>query len=448
MEQKKLNVGLITTVSGRWPRELPTNRHNEYYNWLCQNCPDANIVRTESLAVNNTDVENTAEFFKTQSVDVVVLLLGAFTGDYAATFIAEELKVPVIIWAPYEPPFDGGRLMANSLVAATMNAVALHRLGLKFHFIYGSLTDQRAAKEVIHYIKSYNTIKRLTHKFVGLLGYRPTGFYSSTFDETLIRQKFGIKMEEFDLKPIFDKMAELDYEAVKKDMDKISGEVRIEGLPEGHLENHSRLYLTLDAFIKEQGINGAAIKCWPEMGNLKTTPCAVLSRLADDGVVIGCESDVDATLAMLAQSYLTDSVVFMSDLINIDEKENTVLFWHCGQAGRKLKDPVSDIKMSNHPLAGQGTAFETTLKQGKVTIARFCKIGDKYKLFLSKGEAVPTEKITKGVMVNVVLEKPVRDVIYKIAEEGVPHHYSLVWEDVFDDMKLLSKLLDIEVIEV
>ncbi|EMS68999.1 hypothetical protein CTER_5377 [Ruminiclostridium cellobioparum subsp. termitidis CT1112] len=30
MEQKKLNVGLITTVSGRWPRELPTNRHAEY----------------------------------------------------------------------------------------------------------------------------------------------------------------------------------------------------------------------------------------------------------------------------------------------------------------------------------------------------------------------------------------------------------------------------------
>jgi L-fucose isomerase-like protein len=448
MERKKLNTGLITTVSGRWPRELPAARDQEYGKWLQNNCPEINIIRTEGLAVNNQDIEVAAAYFKTQAVDLVIVLLGAFTGDYAATYLAEELKVPVILWAPYEPPFDGGRLMANSLVAATMNAAALHRLGHKFHFVYGSHTDERVAKEVTQYLKVYDVIKRLKHTFLGLLGYRPTAFYSSTFDETLIRQKFGIKMEEFDLKPVFDRMAELDKAALQNDMEKISKEVRIEGLPEGHLENHSRLYLTLNALIKEQGFDAVTIKCWPEMGNLKTTPCAVLSRLADEGFVIGCESDVDATISMIIQNNLTNSPVFMSDLISIDEKENAALFWHCGQAARKLRDPRSDIKMGNHPLAGQGTVFETTLKPGKVTIARISKIGDRYKLFLVKGEAVPTQKEVKGVMVKVVLEEPVRKVLYRIAEEGVPHHYSIVWDDVADEMKLMCKLMDIEVIAI
>lgn len=448
MEQKKLNVGLITTVSGRWPRELPTGRHAEYGKWLEDNCSGINIVKTENIAVNNKDVEDTTEYFRTKSVDLVVLVLGAFTGDYAATYIGEELKVPVIIWAPYEPPFDGGRLMANSLVAATMNAAAMHRLGHKFHFVYGSNTDERAAREVRQYVRVYNTLKRLRQTFLGLLGYRPTAFYSSTFDETLIRRLFGIKIEEFDLKPIFDSMAAIDAQEVKKDMEKIRSEIKTIEISDEYLENHSRLYLTLRNLIEEQGLNAGIIKCWPEMGVLKTTPCAVLSRMADEGFIIGCEGDMDATIAMLIQNYLTDTTVFMSDLINIDEKENTALFWHCGQAGRKLKDPGSAIKLSNHPLAGQGTAFYTTLKPGRVTIARMCKIRDRYKLFLAKGEAVPTKVVTKGVMVNVKMETPVREVLYRIAEEGVPHHYSLVWEDVADEMRLMCKLLDIEVIEV
>ena len=51
------------------------------------------------------------------------------------------------------------------------------------------------------------------------------------------------------------------------------------------------------------------------MGLLKYTPCAVLSRFAEQGFVIGCESDVDATLTMLIQKYLTEQVAFMGDLI-------------------------------------------------------------------------------------------------------------------------------------
>ena len=448
MEKKKLNLGLITTVSGRWPRELPASRNNEYSQWLENNFPGINLIKSESIAVDNKDVERIADDFKRQSVDVVIVLIGAFTGDNVATYIAEELKVPVILWAPYEPPFDGGRLMANALVCATMNAAALHRLGCKYHLVYGSYDDARVQGEIARYVKVYDVIKKLKSTFLGLIGYRPTAFYSSTFDETLIRQKFGIKMEEVDLKVIFDKMVNLDQALVDKDVSVLKEEVRIEGIPDNYIENHSRLYLALEEFISEQGFNALLLKCWPEMGNLKTTPCAVISRYADKGYIIGCEGDMDATITMLIQKYLTNAVVYMSDLISIDEKQNSVLFWHCGQAGRSLKDPNSDVVMSNHPLAGQGTAFYQTLKPGKVTIARMCKIGNEYKLFLTKGEAVPTERVTKGVMVNVVLEKPVLKTIYRIAEEGVPHHYSLVWDDVADEMRLLSKILGVEVIEL
>jgi hypothetical protein len=113
MKQNKLNVGFITTVSGRWPRELPKSRDEQYSSWLKKSFPQINLIKSDGIAALNNDVEEITETFKSQSVDVVILLLGAFTGDYAATYIGEQLKVPVIIWAPYEPPYDGGRLLAN-----------------------------------------------------------------------------------------------------------------------------------------------------------------------------------------------------------------------------------------------------------------------------------------------------------------------------------------------
>ena len=37
--KKQLNVGFITTLSGRWPRELPEKRMKEYGEWMEENLP-------------------------------------------------------------------------------------------------------------------------------------------------------------------------------------------------------------------------------------------------------------------------------------------------------------------------------------------------------------------------------------------------------------------------
>ena len=200
--------------------------------------------------------------------------------------------------------------------------------------------------------------------------------------------------------------------------------------------------------MKQQGYDFGVIKCWPEMGNLHTTPCAVLGRLADEGVHIGCEGDVDAELAQIAQNYLTGLPTFITDMIHIDEEANTMAFWHCGNAAPSLANPEYELWMRNHPLAGQGSAFWGALKPGAVTIARFCNLGGKYKLFLMKGEALNQDRYTRGIMANVKVECPVRQVIEQMIEEGVPHHYSLVWADVEEEMKQLCQLLGVEVIEL
>ena len=53
MNKEKLNVGLIVTLSGRWPRELPIRRHAEYTAWAKETLTDMNLVMPDQDAVNN-----------------------------------------------------------------------------------------------------------------------------------------------------------------------------------------------------------------------------------------------------------------------------------------------------------------------------------------------------------------------------------------------------------
>lgn len=447
--ETRLNVGFVTTYSGRWPDELPKKRNQEYGDWLEENLPSVHVVRASMLGCNREAVEQITKEFKSQEVDIIVMLYGAFTGDDVAAYLTEMLKTPILLWAPYEVPFEkDDRLYSNALCSMTMNAAAIRKLGAVYHTVYGSKEDERAAAKVKDLLMAYHTVKHLSHTNLGLLGYRPTAFYNCSFDESLIRRTFGVKIEETDLKVVFDKMDALPKEQWEADLAGMSETYDTTKLPEGHLENHSKLYLALKEVMAEQKYDFATIKCWPEMGNLHTTPCAVLGRLADDGINIGCEGDVDAELTQMAEYYLTGKPSFITDMINIDEKENVMTFWHCGNAAPSLCNPDYEVQIRNHPLAGQGTAFYGALKPGPVTVARFCNLDGGYKLFLMKGEAVPMDRYTKGIMVNVKVERPVRDVIEGIIEEGVPHHYSIVWEDVADRMKAVCGLLKIPVIEL
>lgn len=444
---KHFKVGFATTYSGRWPEKLPESRYREYGQWLRERVGE-HLIEYSSPVNTNVQLDEAIELFGEKKVDLVIMLYGAFTGDDVPVALADQLNVPLILWAPEEPYYErDARLYANALVALTMNAASLHRLEKVCHPIYGNKEQPEIEAKVINLITAYQAIKKMRGTMFGLFGYRPTAFYNSAFDEGLIRRVFGIRMEETDLKVVFDRMEQIDRAVIDQDMDALMNAYDTSKVPEGHLENHSKLYFALNELIKEQGYDFASIKCWPEMGQLHTTPCAVLGRLADDGLSVSCEGDLDAGIAMVLQRYLTGLPPFVTDMINVNPEENTMTFWHCGQAAPSLIDERDGITMENHPLAGQGTAFYGALKPGDITIARFCNIRGVYKLFLVRGEGVPTKRNTKGAMINVKVRTPVAEVLELIFKEGIPHHYSLVWQDVANQMRTVAKLLGIEVIE-
>ena len=101
--KQKLHLGFVTTYSGRWPKELPEQRDREYGGWLEKNLPEVDVVKASQIGCTSQALEEIVEQFKEHSVDLVVMVYGAFTGD-AAAYLTEMLDVPIILGAPYEVP--------------------------------------------------------------------------------------------------------------------------------------------------------------------------------------------------------------------------------------------------------------------------------------------------------------------------------------------------------
>ncbi|NMA67262.1 MAG: fucose isomerase, partial [Clostridiaceae bacterium] len=79
--KKQLNVGFITTLSGRWPRELPEKRLKEYGEWLEENLKNIYFIKEDEIVDSVTKASETISRFKREEVDIVIMVYGAFTGD-------------------------------------------------------------------------------------------------------------------------------------------------------------------------------------------------------------------------------------------------------------------------------------------------------------------------------------------------------------------------------
>lgn len=447
--KRKLRVGVAVSCSGRWPRELPERRLKIYGKWCRESLQDADVYVFERILGNHTDLEEAIRAFEDKGIDLVIQVIGAFTGDDICCGLYEELKVPIVLWAPREEEWDrDDRLYANGLCSATMNGASLMRLQAPHHIVYGNCEDEKTQNKVRKIIHAYAAVRNIRGTTFGLFGYRPTAFYNCASDEVLIRKTFGINLEETDLKVLFDQMGQIQEDQVKAEENHVMSLWDTSRMPEGHLENHCRLYLALKELYPTLGYSYSTIKCWPEMGNAKTQPCAVLGRLEDEDIHITCEGDVDAGITAYLEHVLSGDVTFISDLINTSEDNNTVTFWHCGNGAPSLHNEKDGVLLADHPLAGQGSAFWCSLREGPVTAARFSNIGGQYRLFLLPGVAIPTRRNTRGCMVNVKIDIPVDTLIARIEESGMSHHYAIVWKDIADDLRMVAKILGIPVVEL
>jgi L-fucose isomerase-like protein len=286
---------------------------------------------------------------------------------------------------------------------------------------------------------------------IGYVGPRPELFETCIFNEDAMIRKFKqhvIPTSLPDLMPLSEgKSAQ--SRSIQKKMQK---QADLSGLDKTTTNRISNLEVALKSFVETKKLNGLGVQCWNAMqATYGLSPCYVMGRMTDSGIMTSCEADIYGTLTMIIQylaSLETTPPHFIDWTIKNQDKEDVFLAWHCGNAPPSLACQKPTIKY--HSILGESLGIEKSMgtgefqiKPGVVTMNRLIEREGQFKLLITKGEIEPSDQFIRGSWSWVRV--PDLDKLYNtLVYEGFTHHASIIHGDYSNVIKDACKILGIE----
>lgn len=412
------------------------------------------------LVSDDEDAEAVAELFEKERVDGIAIAALTFGDELAGARVVELVRKPTVIYATKEPPLlPGGFRRSDSFCGTLSLASALYRRGIPFLFGGIVLPEEEGFRRSFDvFLRAANVAKLFVNAKVGAVGPRPERFETVTFNEAAMAAKFGQRVVHVDLLEVVEEARRLSDEdpRVVKVLEETLSQLDAANAPREALVKLAKLEVVLREVAARRGLVGLGLRCWTELQRYYgVTPCLVMGRLTDSGVMAACEVDVYGALTMVMQyaASLGESVPFFIDwTIKHPTRDNVFLAWHCGNMPPSLCHGT--CKLGFHSVmyreVGAERSYGTVdgrMKPGTVTISRLVEYNGEFKLFLTKGRIVEEPGEFRGSWAWV--EVPDLDRVYRtLIEEGFVHHASMIHGDLSEPLAAAAKLLGIKVVMV
>jgi len=360
----KPKIGICTAImSGFNLGEETSHDYQEELIGQCQKLGLDAVVAPEFI--NSPDIaEKTVKFFTDKDLDAYILHIGTFIDDARVMSLITGLDKPVIVWAHDYSAF-------NISITGSQNLLPnIYELGLDYKYIYGRFDDKKAFKKLYIYSRACALKSSLKKLKIGYFGGHPSIMTNLTADEIAIKWKFGIALVNFGNEELLIGAESIDRNEAKKiwkDIKDLAG--KVDAKEESGILNSSIL-LHILKLVKEKSLGAVSTNCFP---HLKGKVCIPVARLNDLGIPSACEGDLHSTIVMYLLYQLSGRTVSNGDqlkIYNLDKKNNSMMFSHCGAGAFTLAKEKKDIRITTDYETGTGIAvFFPERIPGVVTMA-------------------------------------------------------------------------------
>ena len=420
------------------------------------------IIAADYLVNSVETAKSAAEDLRNKGVDATIFSYGVFAFPNFSAIAAKNGKGPYLLAANLNPDWPG---MVSMLAAGG----ALSHLGIDHFRLSGDFRDKEVMEKFIRFAKCAKVVSRLNGQKYGLFGGRSLGMYSATVSMQDWQKLFGIDVDHIDQSEIVRVAEEIPEEQVEKGYKWLTenvGSVQFNGTsftPE-KLKTQIRHYEATKKLVKENKYDFIGVKCHYEMSRHYCTECLSAAFMNDpydwDGtkepVVCACEADSDAALTMQILKLLTDEPVIFMDVRHYDAENDVMVFCNCGSqstyyASRSMDYKENLPKVTLYPCldiyAGGGCHVNLMTKAGHATIARLNRREGKYRMTIIPADFVelPEEKMaeTTKEWPHVFAKLPFDHSVF--LDRFDANHCHAVYGDKVEDLKMICKMLNIEV---
>ena len=268
----------------------------------------------------------------------------------------ERLPRPAILLA------DG---MQNSLAAALEISSWLRGRGLKSEILHGE--PGHIATRIMKLHKNFIAQQQLSGARIGVIGTPSSWLIASSVDYLLAKRRWGVEYIDVQLERVYEKYNRITDNEVGEACAQFASRALAcrEASPEDLLKA-MRLYRAIKEICDEEKFSAITLSCFKLIEKTGTTGCLALSLLNDDGIIAGCEGDLQSIFTLIFLKKLTGKTGFMANPSLINAKENEIILAHC-TVGTQLTEKFI---IRSHFETEKGIGIQGILPSGDITVVK------------------------------------------------------------------------------
>jgi len=362
-------------------------------------------------------------------VDAVACVAVSWFEDYLVLDLLEECAAPLLLWSL--PGMETGALCGVQQLTCY-----LKQLDAPYECVFGDLDDAACRDRARRYLRAAALKSRLRRARIGLAGHRVRGMTHTSPDEFALKRAIGPRVVPLDVPRLLRRSGEFTEAETTAPWQRLTARVGAQRVADAEGLDSMGVYLALREVALEEGLDALTVGCYPDlMGRV----CLAASLLADEGLPLACEGDVNGAVGQLVLQLLTGEPTHNTDWLNPLE-DGTVIFTHCGSGSFGLAERPQDITLADVRLMGQGVCALFPAKPGPVTLLSLLARAGGYQIALLEGEALPATMVFPGNPVRVRLAQPTTDLIDWIHAEGIGHHWMIGYGHVAQEVRAWASL--------
>ena len=247
----------------------------------------------------------------------------------------------------------------NSLAAALEILTYLGNVGVEGKVLHG--TNDEIVSAVVETYGRTSLQGR-----IGLFGQPSDWLIASGVDRDYLRQQYGIETVDIDLQRLIDGIKvvpQTEAEEVAQTMVKRAKSVK-EPSDTDMLEA-AKAYLAIKRICQEERLDAMTIRCFDIVKACGTTSCLALALLNDEGIVAGCEGDMQTLMSMYLAKRLCGEVAFMANPSQLTDQSSMLA--HCTIPLTMCNETV----VRSHFESGIGVAIQGLLPLTDYTLFKW-----------------------------------------------------------------------------
>lgn len=268
----------------------------------------------------------------------------------------EQLPRPTILLA------DG---MQNSLAAALEISSWLRTRGMRSEILHGELTE--IIKRLLVMYNNFKAQRKLNESRIGVIGTPSSWLISSNVDYLLAKRRWGIEYTDIPLERVTEYFNSISDDEVGNACAELAEKALAcrEASPEDMLKA-MKIYKALKRIVEEEKLAALTLSCFKLIESTGTSGCLALSLLNDEGIIAGCEGDLQSIFTMLITKTLTGQAAFMANPSMINARTNEIILAHCTIGLKQTEQFI----LRSHFETDMSIGIQGLLPLGDVTIVK------------------------------------------------------------------------------